>query len=220
MNKNHERPADVIAGKALKSISNKYLILGKGEVSSWKAWLVIGLVAGISLGVMLISNRSAQLERAKAAELGTSKTLTASATLSSANMSGNKVSYSLDFGSSFTAITKTKACFMFVFEQDLLDKNDSLRFNLKENAGNSYGFLNNKNTSLSSRNICITPKHGGFSELLVGKVSGQIWMTKGTLNVKSLTVTVTDVTANAGTSEPSTSTPVLLLLLTLISTKK
>jgi len=64
---NHVRPADIFAGKALSNLGKNYLIIGRGQVVSWKAWLVIGLAAGISLGVIFVANRSARFERGEAA---------------------------------------------------------------------------------------------------------------------------------------------------------
>lgn len=63
---NHLRPADIAAGKALTGLREKFLLIGKRNVIAWKAWLVIGLVAGISTGVIFVANRSVRFETSKA----------------------------------------------------------------------------------------------------------------------------------------------------------
>lgn len=63
------RPADIVAGKALAGLSKNFIMIGRRNVIAWKAWLVIGLVAGISLGVMIVANRSGKVDIGRA-EIG------------------------------------------------------------------------------------------------------------------------------------------------------
>ena len=57
-----------VIGKALDTLQKDYVIVGKNHILAWKAWLVIGLAAGIATGVILVANRSGELEGSRAAE--------------------------------------------------------------------------------------------------------------------------------------------------------
>ena len=58
MNKNQEKMTE----KAFAALNRDFLVLGHTRVSSWHAWLVIGLAAGVAAGTILVANRSGEFE--------------------------------------------------------------------------------------------------------------------------------------------------------------
>ena len=51
-----------ITTRALKALSKEYVAVGKTRVRSWRAWLIIGLAAGILAGVLFVANRSGEFD--------------------------------------------------------------------------------------------------------------------------------------------------------------
>jgi len=52
MDSNHNkkiRSADILAEEVVGAFKKKYLVIGRGEINSWKAWLVIGIMVGITI---------------------------------------------------------------------------------------------------------------------------------------------------------------------------
>ncbi|MDP3795180.1 MAG: NBR1-Ig-like domain-containing protein [bacterium] len=66
-----EKRAGVSAAHAaettLQALQSKYVLVGKGHVKAWQAWLIIGLAAGIAMGVILVANRTGRLDEGYAA---------------------------------------------------------------------------------------------------------------------------------------------------------
>lgn len=46
----------------IKKLQKDFVIVGKTRVHTWQAWLVIGLAAGISIGIAFVANRSGEVE--------------------------------------------------------------------------------------------------------------------------------------------------------------
>ena len=53
-------------GRILGLLQKEYVIMGKIRVQAWHAWLLIGLMAGITAGMILVANRSGELEKGQA----------------------------------------------------------------------------------------------------------------------------------------------------------
>ena len=60
---NQDRRVD----RVLLALCKEYVVVGKTRVKARHAWLVIGLVAGIAAGVILVANRSGEVEEGRAA---------------------------------------------------------------------------------------------------------------------------------------------------------
>ncbi|PIR87385.1 MAG: hypothetical protein COU11_00680 [Candidatus Harrisonbacteria bacterium CG10_big_fil_rev_8_21_14_0_10_49_15] len=58
---------DSAADQIMSDLKKDFRVVGRGRVHAWYAFLSIGVLAGITLGVMLVANRSGQLEGAEAA---------------------------------------------------------------------------------------------------------------------------------------------------------
>ena len=54
----------------LQALRKEYVVVGKTHIKAWHAWLVLGLVAGVATGVILVANRSGEVEQGRAMELG------------------------------------------------------------------------------------------------------------------------------------------------------
>ena len=52
------RPADILAEESLSTFKKKYFVIGRGQITSWKAWLVIGIMAGITTGVAFVASNT------------------------------------------------------------------------------------------------------------------------------------------------------------------
>ena len=61
------RPTDAAAERALSGLKSHYSLILQKRVRGWHAWLAVGLVAGIASGVILVANRSGELESGRAA---------------------------------------------------------------------------------------------------------------------------------------------------------
>ena len=68
-NQNPNRSADLLTSHLLSSLKKEYMIVGRRRIKSWHAWLMIGLVAGATAGVTLVTNRSGRLEQSHASDL-------------------------------------------------------------------------------------------------------------------------------------------------------
>ena len=53
--------------RVLSGLKKEYVLVGKTRVKAWHAWLALGLAAGIAAGIILVANRSGELEPGKAA---------------------------------------------------------------------------------------------------------------------------------------------------------
>ncbi|MBI2096711.1 MAG: hypothetical protein HYT40_00945, partial [Candidatus Sungbacteria bacterium] len=62
---NHNR-----TNRILETLRSDFVVIGQNRVHGWQAWLSIGLAAGIFTGVVLVANRSGQLEPSVAAPPG------------------------------------------------------------------------------------------------------------------------------------------------------
>lgn len=56
--------------RILRALSKDYVVVGKRRVKSWKAWTLLGLAAGVVIGVILVANRSGEFYSSKAAPGG------------------------------------------------------------------------------------------------------------------------------------------------------
>lgn len=61
-----KNPSELVE-RALKTLENDFIVLGKTHIRAWHAWLVLGLMVGIMSGVLLVANRSGKFEGSKAA---------------------------------------------------------------------------------------------------------------------------------------------------------
>ncbi|OGF64558.1 hypothetical protein A2661_01145 [Candidatus Giovannonibacteria bacterium RIFCSPHIGHO2_01_FULL_45_24] len=53
-----ENHKEELAQKGLKAFQKEFLVIGRTHIKAWHAWLVLGLVAGITAGVLFVANRS------------------------------------------------------------------------------------------------------------------------------------------------------------------
>ena len=58
-----------MANKLLSHLKEKYSIIDRGHITSWKAWLVIGLVIGIVSGIFYVGNRTGKFDTGEAASI-------------------------------------------------------------------------------------------------------------------------------------------------------
>ncbi len=56
------RPSEEKTEEALKQPQRHYVLVGGHRVRSWHAWLAIGVVVGIAAGIILVANRSREVE--------------------------------------------------------------------------------------------------------------------------------------------------------------
>lgn len=61
-NRSPTPPAESAASRVLTMLQREYLVIGKSRVRVWYAWLSIGLIAGVATGVVLVANRSGEIE--------------------------------------------------------------------------------------------------------------------------------------------------------------
>lgn len=54
--------------RVLQALKQEYVVVGKTRVRTWHAWLLIGIAAGIAAGIILVANRSGEVEEGRAAE--------------------------------------------------------------------------------------------------------------------------------------------------------
>lgn len=64
---NKEQPVEKRVEDAFDFLKKDYILVGKTHIRAWKGWLALGLTAGIASGVILVANRSGQVEGGKAA---------------------------------------------------------------------------------------------------------------------------------------------------------
>lgn len=53
--------------RILSAIKQEYVIVGRSRVKTWHAWLLIGIAAGVAAGIVLVANRSGEVEQGRAA---------------------------------------------------------------------------------------------------------------------------------------------------------
>ena len=61
-----DQKVQTIVDRTLFVLKKEYVLAGTTRGKSWHAWLIIGLVAGAAAGVILVANRSGQLESSSA----------------------------------------------------------------------------------------------------------------------------------------------------------
>src|SRR3989344_446849 len=61
-------PVDQSVDRAVKSVEQNYVVVGKTHIRTWQGILVLGIVAGIAAGVLLVANRSGEVNPSSAAE--------------------------------------------------------------------------------------------------------------------------------------------------------
>ncbi len=59
---NNTRPG-APAERTLDALHRDYILIGKKRVRSWTAWLIIGLSAGLAIGIIFVANRSEEFDR-------------------------------------------------------------------------------------------------------------------------------------------------------------
>jgi hypothetical protein len=59
-NSNHR---EQLAQGALSALQKDFVVIGKTRVKGWHAWLLIGVVAGITAGILLVASRSGEIEK-------------------------------------------------------------------------------------------------------------------------------------------------------------
>jgi len=67
------RPADKLAEESLSFFSKNYSVMNKSHITSWKAWLVIGIVVGIAAGVMFVASNTEKTTRITQVQLASTK---------------------------------------------------------------------------------------------------------------------------------------------------
>ncbi len=63
------RLADIAASRLFSSLKREYVLVGRRQVKSRHAWLIIGLMAGATFTLALVANRSGRFEASRASEL-------------------------------------------------------------------------------------------------------------------------------------------------------
>ena len=58
MDTNENPKVDRTIDRILGSLKKEYVIMGSTHVKAWQAWLLVGLAAGILIGIILVANRS------------------------------------------------------------------------------------------------------------------------------------------------------------------
>ena len=48
--------------RVFRALQKEYMFVGNTRVRSWQAWLLIGISAGIVMGISLVSSRSGNVE--------------------------------------------------------------------------------------------------------------------------------------------------------------
>lgn len=64
-----ENHKEELVQKGFKTLQKEFLIIGKTHVKSWQAWLLIGIAAGITAGIVFVANRSGEFDVSKAEQL-------------------------------------------------------------------------------------------------------------------------------------------------------
>lgn len=59
-----------LADKLFTAIQKEYVVVGKTRVRAWHGWLLIGIAAGVAVGIILVANRSGEVEQGRADETG------------------------------------------------------------------------------------------------------------------------------------------------------
>lgn len=101
---------------------------------------------------------------------------------------GFPISATVTFGTSFSSIEQV--CFVFHFQEDLLDSGETLFFG-PFIMGSGFGFINNSPNPLSDRTSCITTAHAESSLFLDGEQTFGVTMDVGSVILGSLTVQIT-----------------------------
>ena len=60
------KPAYGLAERTINALKKEYILIGKTRIHSWHAWLTVGLVAGITIGIFLVSDPNVEFVPAKA----------------------------------------------------------------------------------------------------------------------------------------------------------
>lgn len=58
-----------LIARASQVLTKDYVIVGKVRVRNWYAWLSLGLIAGIAIGIIIVANRSGEFESSTATSL-------------------------------------------------------------------------------------------------------------------------------------------------------
>ena len=66
MDTNENPKVDRTIDRILGSLKKEYVIMGSTHVKAWQAWLLVGLAAGILIGIILVANRGGEFEAGKA----------------------------------------------------------------------------------------------------------------------------------------------------------
>ena len=53
--------------KALDAIKKEFVVVKKDKIRPWEAWLVLGVIAGVAIGVLYVANPQGKFEVSKAA---------------------------------------------------------------------------------------------------------------------------------------------------------
>src|SRR3989344_163300 len=59
---NKSTPPKDHAEGILSRLNSDFILIGKTRVHSWRAWLLIGIAAGAAAGILLVANRSGELD--------------------------------------------------------------------------------------------------------------------------------------------------------------
>ena len=68
MDTNENPKVDRTIDRILALLRKEYVIMGSTHVKAWRAWLLVGLAAGILIGIILVANRSGEFEPTKAVD--------------------------------------------------------------------------------------------------------------------------------------------------------
>ncbi|MBU6414829.1 fibronectin type III domain-containing protein [Patescibacteria group bacterium] len=61
--------ADRLVARALQALQKEYVLVGKTHVRAWHAWLGVGVLAGLLIGVVLVANRSGEFQPSEASRV-------------------------------------------------------------------------------------------------------------------------------------------------------
>ena len=62
MNQEPQKRINGLIGKSFEALQKEFLAIGKTHVKSWHAWLIIGLMTGITAGILFVANRSGEFD--------------------------------------------------------------------------------------------------------------------------------------------------------------
>ncbi len=104
---------------------------------------------------------------------------------------GTPISASVDFGVDFSSIERI--CFIFYFQEHLLDPGEHLDYGFGTPPRGLFGFTNVGTESQSDRTSCLLAQHEIFPLFLDGEEDFSIEMTVGSVIIRRLEVQITGI---------------------------